>query len=73
MLTVSNNLLTLDLLLCWKEYSCLRIEKIRGLVVRCAEHGAGVQFNNRLERIALIPIYFHKLKEELLDQEESNT
>ena len=49
------------------EHSCLRIEKISGIVVRCVEHGVGIQFNNRLEWIALIPIYFHKLKEELMD------
>ncbi len=55
------------------EHSSLRIEKIRGIVVRYVEHGIGIQFDNRLEWIALIPIYFHKLKEELWDQKESNT
>ena len=47
------------------DHSCLRIEKIKGVVTRRGEHGVGIKFDHRLEWIALVPIYFHKMQEEL--------
>ncbi len=47
------------------KHSCLRIEKLKGVVVRCDEYGVGIQFDDRLEWIALVPIYFYRLQEEL--------
>ncbi len=46
------------------DHSCLRIEKIKGVVTRRVEHGVGIKFDHRLEWIALVPIYFHKMQEE---------
>jgi hypothetical protein len=46
-------------------HSNLRIEKLRGIVTRCDGNGAGIRFDDRLEWIALVPIYFHKIQEEL--------
>jgi hypothetical protein len=49
------------------DHSCLRIEKIKGVVMRHAEDGVGIQFDDRLEWIALVPICFHKMYEQLTD------
>ena len=46
-------------------HSCLRIEKIKGVVIRRDEHGVGIRFDDRLEWIALVPIYFHKMQNEV--------
>jgi len=46
------------------DHSCLRIEKIKGVVTRRVDHGVGIKFDHRLEWIALVPIYFHKMREE---------
>jgi len=48
------------------DHSCLRIEKIKGVVIRRVEYGVGIQFDDRLEWIALVPIYFHKIQKELI-------
>ncbi len=41
-------------------HSRLRIDSLKGQVVRGDEIGAGIQFSERLEGVALIPIYNHK-------------
>ncbi len=48
------------------KHSCLRIEKIKGVVIRRVENGVGIQFDDRLEWLALVPIYFHKIQKELI-------
>lgn len=45
-------------------HSRLRIDKLKGRVVRFADNGVGIGFDDRLEWVALIPIYFHKLQEQ---------
>jgi len=47
------------------DHSCLRIEKIKGVVTRRVDHGVGIKFDHRLEWIALVPIYFHKMQKEV--------
>lgn len=47
------------------EHSRLTIDNLRGLVKRCDEDGVGVEFDDRLEWVALVPIYFHKIHEQL--------
>jgi len=49
------------------DHSRLRIDKLRGTVIRCDARGVGIQVDNRLEWLALVPIYFNKMKEELMD------
>ena len=49
------------------DHSRLKIDKLKGTVVRCNEQGIGIQFANRLEWVALVPIYFHKIQEQLMD------
>jgi len=46
-------------------HSCLRVEKIKGVVTRLTERGVGIKFDDRLEWIALVPIYFHKMQKEV--------
>ena len=46
------------------DHSRLRIDKLKGIVIRCEEGGVGIQFDDRLEWVALVPIYFHKMQEE---------
>lgn len=48
-------------------HSCLRIEKIKGVIIRREKLGVGIRFNDRLEWIALVPIFFQKMKEELAE------
>ncbi len=47
--------------------SRLTIDKLTGVVKRCDTHGVGIEFKERLEWIALVPIYFRKLQEQLID------
>jgi len=47
------------------DHSRLTIDKLSGLVVRCEERGVGIEFYDRLEWVALVPIYFHKIQEQL--------
>ena len=44
-------------------HSRLRIDDLKGQVVRCTQNGIGISFINRLEWVALIPIYYHKMQE----------
>jgi hypothetical protein len=46
-------------------HSRLTIDRLSGLVKRCDEHGVGIAFDDRLEWVALVPIYFHKIQEQL--------
>jgi len=43
--------------------SRLVIDQLRGRVVRHVNGGMAISFYDRLEWIALVPIYFHKMKE----------
>ena len=45
--------------------SRLTIDKLNGVAKRCDERGVGVEFDYRLEWVALVPICFHKLQEQL--------
>lgn len=47
--------------------SRLTIDKLMGVVKRCGKRGVGIEFDDRLEWVALVPIYFHKLKEQLVE------
>ena len=47
------------------EHSRLTIDNLSGLVKRCDEHGVGIEFDDLLEWVALVPIYFHKIHEQL--------
>lgn len=42
--------------------SRLVIDQLKGKVVRLVEGGMAISFEDRLEWIALVPIYFHKMK-----------
>jgi hypothetical protein len=44
-------------------HSKLRIDELKGQVIRHNESGVGVKFIDRLEWVALIPIYYHKMQE----------
>jgi hypothetical protein len=43
-------------------HSRLIIDNLKGRVVRTDESGAGIQLTDRLEWVALVPIYHHKFK-----------
>ena len=47
------------------DHSRLTIDNFSGHVSRCDEHGVGIEFDHRLEWVALVPIYFHKIQEQL--------
>jgi hypothetical protein len=47
------------------DHSRLTIDKLSGIAKRCDERGVGIEFDDRLEWLALVPIYFHKLQEQL--------
>ena len=47
------------------DHSRLTIDNLKGLVKRRDEHGVGIEFDDRLEWVALVPIYFHKIHEQL--------
>jgi hypothetical protein len=49
------------------DHSCLRIDKIKGVVMRHAEDGVAIQFDDLLEWVALIPILCIKSHERLTD------
>lgn len=49
------------------DHSCLTIHEVSGVVLRSDEEGVGIQFNERLEWVAVLPIYFHKMQEHALD------
>jgi len=49
------------------DHSCLTIHEVAGVVLRSDEDGVGIQFNERLEWVALLPICFHKVHEHALD------
>ena len=49
------------------DHSRLTIDNLNGLVKRSDEHGVGIEFDDRLEWVALVPIYFHKIHEQLKD------
>ncbi|WP_319547512.1 PilZ domain-containing protein [Desulfogranum marinum] len=42
--------------------SRLVIDKLKGTIVRHVNSGMAIRFDDRLEWIALVPIYFHKMK-----------
>lgn len=44
--------------------SRLKIDRLKGILVRCDEYGVGINFDSRLEWIALAPIYYHKMREQ---------
>lgn len=46
-------------------HSRLRIDQLGGCVIRCDERGVGIEFDDRLEWVALVPIYCHKLQEQV--------
>ena len=50
------------------DHSRLTIDKLSGIVKRCDERGVGIEFDDRLEWVALVPIYFHKLQEQPVGQ-----
>ena len=43
--------------------SRLVIDKLKGTIVRHVNGGMAIRFHERLEWIALVPIYFHKMKQ----------
>lgn len=43
--------------------SRLVIDKLKGIIVRHVNGGMAIRFYDRLEWIALVPIYFHKMKQ----------
>lgn len=43
--------------------SRLLIDKLKGTIVRHVNGGMAIRFHDRLEWIALVPIYFHKMKQ----------
>jgi len=45
------------------KYSRLKIDRLRGQVIRSEESGVGVEFAEHLEWVALIPIYYSKVQE----------
>lgn len=45
------------------EHSRLKIEDVKGSIVRCDDDGVAVRFEKRLEWFALVPLYFNKLHE----------
>lgn len=45
------------------ESSRLKIENVKGSIVRSDEDGVAIRFDDRLEWFALVPLYFHKLRE----------
>ena len=48
-------------------HSRLTIDNLSGLVKRSDQQGVGIEFDDRLEWVALVPIYFHKIHEQLTD------
>ena len=40
------------------DHSRLQIDKLGGIVKRCDARGVGIEFDARLEWVALLPIYF---------------
>jgi hypothetical protein len=53
------------------DHSCLTIHKVAGVVLRSDKDGVGIQFIERLEWVALLPICFHKMQEHALDSNEN--
>ena len=47
------------------DHSRLTIDEVSGIAKRCDGRGVGIEFDARLEWVALVPIYFHKLQEQL--------
>ena len=43
--------------------SRLVIDRLKGTIVRHVNGGMAIRFHDRLEWIALVPIYFHKMKQ----------
>ena len=46
------------------KHSRLRIEDLSGIIIRNNDEGIAVRFDERLEWIALVPLYCHKLQEQ---------
>ena len=46
------------------EHSRLRIEKVAGTIIRSAEDGIAIHFDNRLEWFILIPLYYRKIRDQ---------
>lgn len=53
------------------DHSCLTIHELAGFVLRSDEQGVAIKFVDRLEWVALIPICFHKMQEQILDSSTS--
>ncbi len=45
------------------KHSRLKIDHLKGRVIRSEASGVGVEFAGRLEWVALIPIYYNKVQE----------
>jgi len=46
------------------KHSQLSIKNLSGRIIRNDDDGVAVRFDERLEWFALVPLYFHKLREE---------
>lgn len=46
------------------KHSRLMIDRLKGNVTRSEEKGVAIQFDERLEWVAMVPIYFHKMMEQ---------
>lgn len=44
--------------------SRLTIDRLKGMVVRSDDRGVGISFDDKLEWLALAPIYFHKMRDQ---------
>ena len=49
-------------------HSELEINNLSGMIVRNDEEGVAIRLDNKLEWFAIVPLYFHKTKGELADQ-----
>jgi len=47
------------------DHSRLTIDLLSGRVIRRDERGVGIEFDKRLEWVALVPIYYYKMQEQL--------
>ncbi|RLC07955.1 MAG: hypothetical protein DRI24_24090 [Deltaproteobacteria bacterium] len=45
------------------EHSRLEIKNVSGSIVRSDDNGVAICFDERLEWFALVPLYFHKLRD----------
>jgi len=49
------------------DHSCLTLHELTGSILRKDEFGVAIQFDNRLEWVALVPIFFHKMQKQQLE------